>query len=68
MNFGGLLSPKLAIKSLKYIKEEIDKKVNLTQDHLNSWSNWLKEEKLNPRKPSRYCNTNEYIIWPFSAI
>ena len=62
------LNEDFMLKLLGYIKEEIYEKVNLTQDHLNSWSNWLKEEKLNPRKPSRYCNTNEYIIWPFSAI
>ena len=49
-----------------FVNKEINKKVLVDHSHQDDWSNCLREEKLNPKKPQLYGY--HYLVWPFSAL
>lgn len=53
-------------KFLDFLNVGLQTEFPITNNHIDIWSNWLREEKQNPKKPSKYGLN--YIIWPFSAI
>lgn len=49
-----------------FIKEKFDKEIYITEDHLNTWSNWLREEKKVPQRP--IYGYESYPVWPLSSV